>query len=172
MNSRSKSKARVPARSRSAKQSAGLLYFRERGAGAVEVFLVHPGGPFWARKDDVAWSIPKGEFDEAESPLDAAKREFEEETGIAATGEFEPLAPVRQPSGKIVYAWAARGDFDASELRSNTFTIELPKGSGKLREFPEIDRGEWFPLERARVKLLKGQLPILEELASRLSKLP
>lgn len=131
------------------------------------MFLVHPGGPFWAKKDDGAWSIPKGEFLEDEEPLAAAKREFEEETGLSAAamdGKFEPLQPVRQPSGKMVYAWAVRGDADASAIRSNTFSIELPKGSGKLREFPEVDRAAWFYLAEARRKILKGHAPLLDQL--------
>jgi predicted NUDIX family NTP pyrophosphohydrolase len=143
-----------------------LLLFRETNRGA-EVFLVHPGGPFWAKKDDGVWSIPKGEFLEDEEPLAAAKREFEEEAGLpaaAADGKFEPLEPVRQPSGKTVYAWAVRGDVDASAIRSNTFSIEMPKGSGKLREFPEVDRAAWFSLVEAKQKILQGQAPLLDQL--------
>src|SRR5215218_9631405 len=120
--------------------SAGLLMYRRRPDG-VEVFLVHPGGPFWAKKDAGAWSIPKGEFDSAsENPLDAAWREFEEETGVVPTGEFLELGSVRQRSGKIVSAWAFEGDCDASAIRSNTFTIDWPPRSGKQQSFPEVDR--------------------------------
>jgi predicted NUDIX family NTP pyrophosphohydrolase len=144
-----------------------LLLFRER-RGAIEVFLVHPGGPFWAKRDDGAWSIPKGEFTDDEDPLDAAKREFEEETGLGVEGDFRPLAAARQPSGKMVYAWAVRGDVDPSAVRSNTFSIELPKGSGKIREFPEVDRAEWFSMDTARRKILKGQLGFLDQLERKL----
>jgi predicted NUDIX family NTP pyrophosphohydrolase len=145
------------------KKSAGLLLYRER-QGSVEVFLAHPGGPFWAKKDDGAWTIPKGEFGSDEDSLDAAKREFREETGLNVNGEFQALEPVRQPSGKIVYAWAVRADADPSEVRSNTFSLEWPKGSGKIREFPEIDRADWFPIAVARQKLLKGQVAFLDRL--------
>jgi predicted NUDIX family NTP pyrophosphohydrolase len=146
------------------RKSAGLLLFRNPGPD-LQVFLVHPGGPFWARKDEGAWSIPKGEFAEDEDPLDAAKREFKEETGFEAAGEFRPLEPLRQPSGKTVHAWAVQGEVDASAIRSNTFSIELPKGSGTMREFPEVDRAAWFSLPEARRKLLKGQVPFLDQLA-------
>ena len=122
------------------KKSAGLLLFRKRLTVGLEVFLVHPGGPFWAKKDDGSWSIPKGEFAEDEDPLEAAKREFQEETSLRVAGPFYPLEPARQPGGKIVYVWAARADLDASAIRSNTFTIEWPRNSGKMREFPEVDR--------------------------------
>jgi predicted NUDIX family NTP pyrophosphohydrolase len=151
-----------PAKGGKFKKSAGLLLFRER-RGEVEVLLVHPGGPFWAKKDDGAWSIPKGEFGNDEDPLAAAKREFQEETGFAAAGEFVSLDPVRQPSGKVVYAWAVRGDIDVTAIRSNTFSIELPKGSGKMREFPEVDRAGWFSLQEARRKILKGQVAFLDQ---------
>ena len=144
------------------KQSAGILLYRN-ARSAAQVFLVHPGGPFWATKDEGAWSIPKGEFAPGEDALDAAKREFQEETGAAITGEFAALKPVKQPSGKIVYAWAVEGDIDASAIRSNTFSIEIPRGSGKLRTFPEVDRAGWFNLDEARIKILKGQLGLLEE---------
>jgi predicted NUDIX family NTP pyrophosphohydrolase len=125
---------------------------------------VHPGGPFWKNKDEGAWSIPKGEIHEDEDPLGAAKREFQEETGLTITGHFQALEPVRQAGGKIVFAWAVENDFDSTTVRSNTFSIEWPKGSKKLREFPEIDRGEWFPLELARNKILKSQSPLLQQL--------
>jgi predicted NUDIX family NTP pyrophosphohydrolase len=142
---------------------------------ALEVFLVHPGGPFWAKKDLGAWSIPKGEYSEGEDALAAARREFEEETGMAAAGEPIPLKDIRQPGGKIVKAWALEGDLDASSVRSNMFSMEWPPKSGRTQEFPEIDRGEWFPIEAARTKLLKGQAGFLVELASKLgydSKVP
>lgn len=146
------------------KKSAGLVLYRERSAGQ-EVLLVHPGGPFWAKKDEGAWSIPKGEFVEGEDPLAAARREFEEETGVSPPpGEALALEPVRQPSGKIVHAWAMRGDFDPRLLVSNTFSIEWPPRSGREAEFPEVDRADWFGWEIALTKIQKGQRPILEEL--------
>src|SRR5262245_21676007 len=146
------------------KKSAGLLVFRSVASGALEVFLVHPGGPFWARKDDGSWSIPKGEFGDDEDPLTAAKREFHEETGLQIAGEFHPLAPVRQPGGKLVHAWAVEADVDPGAVRSNVFSIEWPRQSGEHKEFPEIDRAEWFPIAVARRKLLKGQLPLIDQL--------
>ena len=151
------------------KISAGLLLYRKTGE-ALEVFLVHPGGPFWVRKDDGAWSIPKGEFDEGEEPLDAAQREFQEETGMAAEGEFHPLKPLRQSGGKMVYAWAVQFDLDAAAVKSNTFSMEWPPRSGKTQEFPEIDRAGWFRIDEAKRKILKSQLDLLEQvqfLASR-----
>lgn len=144
------------------KTSAGLLLYRLR-QGALEVFLVHPGGPFWATKDDGAWSIPKGEFDAAEEPLAAAQREFTEETGFVATGDFAPLTPLKQQSGKIVQAWAVRMDCDPGAIRSNTFSF-------KGREYPEIDRAGWFTLTEARRKILAGQTAFLDELANRSSR--
>jgi len=140
--------------------------FRWRG-DSLEVFLVHPGGPFWAKKDLGAWSIPKGEYSEGEDALTAAYREFEEETGFAAAGELIPLTDVKQPGGKIVTVWGVEGDCDASIVRSNLFSMEWPPKSGRTQEFPEIDRGEWFPIEAARAKVLKGQLGFLDELASK-----
>lgn len=151
------------------KQSAGLLLYRD-SRGAIEVLLVHPGGPFWARKDAGAWSIPKGEFDADEEPLAAARREFEEETGQVVTGEFIALQPVRQRSGKIVHAWAVRADFDPARLRSNTFTMEWPPKSGQSREFPEVDRAAWFPLGEARAKIQPGQRPLLDQLEAMLQR--
>ncbi len=145
------------------KRSAGLLLYRE-SRGAPEVLLVHPGGPFWARKDDGAWSIPKGEFEDDEEPLAAARRECAEETGTAVEGDFIELRPVRLPSGKIVHAWAVRADFDPAQLRSNTFSLEWPPKSGQLREFPEVDRAAWFTLEQARAKIQPGQRPLLDQL--------
>ncbi len=151
------------------KQSAGILLYRI-ASGRIDVFLVHPGGPFWAKKDDGAWSIPKGEFADGEEPLEAAKREFQEETGSSVEGTFIPLNPVKQPSGKTVYAWAVEGDIDAETVHSNTFSMEWPKGSAKTKSFPEIDRADWFDLDTAKVKILKGQLGLLEQLASNLSQ--
>jgi predicted NUDIX family NTP pyrophosphohydrolase len=151
------------------KRSAGLLFYRTKGA-ATEVFLVHPGGPFWKNKDAGAWSIPKGEFEDDEEPLEAAKREFREETGRPASGEFAPLQPVRQPGGKVVYAWAQESDFDAGAVKSNLFSMEWPRGSGRMAEFPEIDRASWFPIETAKRKILKGQVPLLDQLLGGLSE--
>jgi predicted NUDIX family NTP pyrophosphohydrolase len=149
------------------KRSAGILLFRE-ASGVLEVFLVHPGGPFWAKKDDGAWSIPKGELEDDEDPLAAARREFEEETGFGVSGEATALQPVQQRGGKVVHAWAVRGDLDASRVRSNTFSIEWPPNSGRQREFPEIDRAAWFPIETARRKILAGQAAFLSELEGKL----
>jgi len=145
------------------KRSAGVLLYRIR-AGSPEVLLVHPGGPLWARKDLGAWSIPKGEYGAGEEPLEAARRELEEETGIRANGPFLPLGEVRQAGGKEVLAWAVEGEADAAAIRSNTFTMEWPPRSGRRAEFPEVDRAGWFPLDVARRKILKGQLPFLEEI--------
>lgn len=147
-----------------AKQSAGLLMFRVQ-RGQLEVFLVHPGGPFWAKKDRTAWSIPKGEFSPDEDPLDAAQREFEEETGCRADGPFTPLAPITQRSGKRVQAWAVEGDCDPAQLRSNVFSLEWPPKSGKQQEFPEVDRAEWFSVPTALEKILPGQRDFVIELA-------
>jgi predicted NUDIX family NTP pyrophosphohydrolase len=147
-----------------ARVSAGILVYR-RAAGGLEVLLVHPGGPFWARKDVGAWSIPKGEIDPAEDPLDAARRELAEETGWTIEGVFTPLTPVRQPGGKVVQAWAVEGQFDPAALRSNSFSLEWPRGSGRMREFPEVDRAAWFSIDDARRTILAGQRPLLDELA-------
>lgn len=144
------------------KQSAGLLIYHFSNSN-LELFLVHPGGPFWSKKDLGAWSIPKGEFSE-EEPLSVAKREFEEETGFKIEGDFIPLTPVKQPSGKIVYAWAIEFECDPSSIKSNTFTIEWPPKSGKYEEFPEIDRAQWFTINEAKGKILKGQIGLIEEL--------
>ena len=152
------------------KKSAGILMYR-RGQQGLEVLLVHPGGPFWARKDAGAWSIPKGEFED-EEPLDAAKREFTEETGFVAVGKFVELDPVKQPSGKVVYGFAVEGDCDPSAIRSNTFTMEWPEGSGRMRDFPEVDRAAWFTVSEASDKLLKGQRPILSQLLHLLGEEP
>ena len=145
------------------KTSAGLLLYRD-AAGRLEVLLVHPGGPFWAKKDAGAWSIPKGEIGEGEDPLAAAKREFEEETGTRPTGEAIALTPRRQAGGKLVHAWAVRGDLDPAALKSTTFTLEWPPRSGRRQEFPEVDRAAWFTLDEARDKILKSQAPFLDDL--------
>src|SRR5213083_2353579 len=147
------------------KTSAGLLMFRLRN-GEPEVLLVHPGGPFWAKKDEGAWSIPKGEFAAGEEPLAAAQREFEEETGGRAQGPFIPLTPITQRSGKVVHAWAVEGDCDPANLHSNLFSMEWPPKSGRLAEFPEVDRAGWFTLDEARAKILESQVPFLDELPS------
>jgi len=149
--------------SRMPKKSAALLPFRDNG-DTVEVFLVHPGGPYWAGKDNGAWSLAKGECEDSEEPLAAARREFTEETGFIATGEFLPLGSVRQKSGKVVTAWAFRGDFDAAQLRSNAFSMEWPPRSGKMQSFPEIDRGAWLSIHDANAKLIEGQRPFLSRL--------
>ncbi len=141
--------------------SAGILMHRIR-SGAREVFLVHPGGPYWKNKDDGAWSIPKGRYDESEEPLAAAKREFEEETGIAVDGTFATLGQFKQPSGKLITAFALEGDCDATSIRSNDFPMEWPPRSGRMQAFPEVDRAAWFSLAEARVKMAKGQRPILD----------
>lgn len=146
------------------KLSAGLLLYRVR-VGVVEVLIAHPGGPFWARKDDGAWSIPKGEYDEGDDPWVAAQREFAEELGSPVPdGARLDLGPAKQPSGKVVTAFAVRGDLDITDARSNTFEMEWPRGSGRLREFPEVDRVGWFPVAPARDKLLKGQRVFLDRL--------
>ena len=149
------------------KHAAGILMYRRRDS-RLEVFLVHPGGPYWAKKDVGAWSIPKGEFDQDEDPLDAAKREFQEETGFVAAGNFIELTPVKQPGGKFVYAWAVEGDCEAQSIKSNTFSLEWPPRSGRREEFPEVDRAQWFTLELAKEKILKGQLGLLEDLQEKI----
>jgi predicted NUDIX family NTP pyrophosphohydrolase len=150
------------------KKSAGVLLYREV-AGQLEVLLVHPGGPFWAKKDDGAWSIPKGEFDDSEDPLAAARREFAEEIGVAVPdGALIPLGSQRQGSGKIVHAWALQGDFDPAQLRSNMFSMEWPPKSDQQQEFPEVDRAAWFPVAEAARKIVKGQAPFLDMLQTRL----
>lgn len=145
------------------KLSAGLLMYRLR-AGNLEVFLVHMGGPYWAKKDLRAWSIPKGEYESGEDRFEAAKREFFEETGFAAIGEFIRLKDLQQASGKVISAWAFEGDCDAKTIRSNTFSMEWPPRSGQFQEFPEVDRAEWFSPDLAKEKILKGQRPFIEEL--------
>src|SRR6185436_4029703 len=146
------------------KTSAGLLLFRWR-ARQLEVLLVHPGGPLWVRKDDGAWSIPKGLVGDGEEALAAARREVEEETGARAEGDFIHLTPIRQSADKTVKAWAVENDFDPATLVSNTFEMEWPPRSGRRQTFPEVDRAGWFTIEEARRKILRGQLPLLDELA-------
>ena len=146
-----------------AKQAAGILLFR-RGPSGLQVLLAHPGGPLWARKDYGAWTIPKGQFTEGEAPLDAARREFEEEMGSAPTGEFQSLGTLKQPSGKVIHAWAAESDFDTTTVKSNLFSMEWPPRSGKMSQFPEVDRAAWFSIEEARHKILKGQQPFIDRL--------
>lgn len=153
------------------KKSAGLLLYRFVHNRA-EVFLVHPGGPFWAKKDAESWSIPKGEFTDDEDPLTAAKREFLEETSIPAEGTFWPLAPVRQKSGKQVYAWALEQDLDPEGIQSNTFEMEWPPKSGRRQTFPEVDRAAWYTLPQAREKINTGQIPLLDELEKQLKQQP
>ncbi|MBA4409733.1 MAG: NUDIX hydrolase [Odoribacter sp.] len=150
------------------KKSAGIILYRLTNK-ILEVLIVHPGGPFWAKKDLGAWSIPKGEFDDDENPLDAAIREFEEEMGEQVSGDFITMTPVKQNSGKIVYAFALEHDFDTSKIRSNTFTIEWPPKSGKQQEFPEIDKGEWFDFVISKQKLNETQAAIVDELAKKLN---
>lgn len=150
------------------KQSAGILLYRFRNS-KLEVLLVHPGGPFWARKDIGVWSIPKGEFTVEEKPLEAAKREFLEETGSEVSGDFIPLTPFKQKGGKVVYAFALEGDLDVNQLRSNTFKMEWPPQSGKVEEFPEIDRAEWFDFLKSKEKLNEAQGSIIDELTQILS---
>lgn len=146
------------------KLSAGLLLYRADD-GRIEVLLAHPGGPFWASKDDGAWSIPKGEYKAGEDPWFVAQREFNEEIGLAApVGPRIDLGTLKQPGGKIVTAFAVRGDLDITDARSNTFELEWPKGSGRVRSFPEVDRVEWFSMTQARLKVLKGQAPFLDRL--------
>jgi predicted NUDIX family NTP pyrophosphohydrolase len=149
------------------KMSAGLLMFRRRKAD-VEFFLVHPGGPFWKKKNLGAWSIPKGEYTEEEEPLEAAKREFEEETGMVPRGDFIALDEIKQPSGKSVTAWAFEGDCSPREIRSNTFSMEWPPKSGTMQEFPEVDMAGWFSLPAARKRILKGQLGFLDRCMARI----
>jgi predicted NUDIX family NTP pyrophosphohydrolase len=148
------------------KRSAGLLVYRRIDDG-IEVLLVHPGGPFWAKKDDGAWSLPKGEYEPEEDPLAVALREFEEETGQPPLdhSEVEWLGELRQPSGKVVSAWAVEGDLDPSEITSNTFEMEWPPRSGRTQEFPEVDRAGWFDLDGARRKILRGQVGFLDRLS-------
>lgn len=154
------------------KQSAGILLYRRRadhqtaapGSNLLEVFLVHPGGPFWKNKEAGVWTIPKGEFTSDEPALDAAVREFREETGTTLKGPFQALSPIRQKGGKRVFAWASPGDLDPTKLVSNTFELEWPRGSGKQAAFPEVDKGGWFSLPDARAMINPAQVGFLEEL--------
>ena len=150
------------------KRSAGLLVYRSVD-GEPHVLLVHPGGPYWAKKDDGSWSLPKGEYEPSEDPLEVAIREFREEVGVDPPGAKEPmfLGEVRQPGGKIVSAWALLGDLDVAVVRSNSFSMEWPPHSGRTAEFPEVDRAGWFDLETARRKLLRGQLALLDRFSER-----
>jgi predicted NUDIX family NTP pyrophosphohydrolase len=150
-----------------AKRSAGLVMYRWR-EGKLEVFLVHPGGPYWAKKDKGAWSVPKGEYAEEEDPLEAAKREFQEETGFAAQGPFSELGTIKQVSGKIVIAWAFEGDCDPAMLTSNLCQVEWPPRSGRMIEIPEVDRGCWFSISAAREHIVKSQEPLLDRLCAAL----
>src|SRR6185503_16144585 len=151
---------------KSGKRSAGLLLYRKR-TGTLEVFLVHPGGPFWAKKDAGAWSIPKGEIGPGEVPLEVARRELREETGASIDGEYVALRPVVQRGGKTVHAWSIEGDLDVARVESNTFSMEWPPRSGRIQEFPEVDRAEWFSVAAAREKILDAQRAFLDELAQR-----
>lgn len=146
-------------------KSAGLLVYRIAAGGVLEVLIAHPGGPFWARKGDGSWTVPKGEYDEGEDPQGAAFREFAEETGLELPHrDVVFLGELRQPSGKRVVAWALEADLDVTRASSNTFQLEWPRGSGKVREFPEVDRLEWVTVGLARTRLLKGQVPFLDRL--------
>lgn len=144
-------------------KSAGLLLYRKQN-NKMEILLVHPGGPFWAKKDEGAWSIPKGEMVPGEDPLDAAIREVEEETGIKVAGDFIELTPVKQKSGKWVYAWALQKDIDAAIIKSNHFELEWPPKSGIKKSFPEIDKAAWFEPEEAKMKIINGQIALITEL--------
>ena len=148
------------------KRSAALLVYKRAETG-IDVFLVHPGGPFWTKKDLGAWSIPKGEFDEDEDGLTAAKREFFEEVGQRIDGTFIALTPVKQRGGKVVHTWAVEGEVDAAAVKSNEFEMEWPPRSGRTARFPEVDRGQWFPMAEALRRILTAQAPILEELRAK-----
>ena len=149
------------------KKSAGILLYRIKNK-ILEVLLVHPGGPFWLKKDEGAWTIPKGELNDNEEPFDAAIREMKEETAIILKGDFIELTPVKQKGGKLVYAWAKEQDVDLSDIKSNEFEIEWPPKSGKTRSFPEIDKADWFDINTAKEKMNAGQLPLIEELIIKL----
>jgi predicted NUDIX family NTP pyrophosphohydrolase len=162
------------------RQSAGILLYRLTPSPAAEgpakagpaptpeFFLVHPGGPFWKNKDAGTWTIPKGEFTNEEPALDAAIREFREETGVQLKGYFQPLSPIRQKGGKRVYAWAIAGDLDPEKLVSNSFELEWPRGSGRMKPFPEVDKGAWYTLEAARTIINPAQIAFLDELSDQL----
>jgi predicted NUDIX family NTP pyrophosphohydrolase len=159
----------MPVRASSKIQSAGLLLFRQRDTN-VQVLLGHPGGPFWSRKDQGAWTIPKGLIGSGESPLSAAQREFAEETGYRPGGEAIPLGSAKQPGGKVVHVWAIEEDWDPVDLQSNTFEMEWPPRSGRRHSFPEIDRASWFSIAEARLKILKGQAVFLDHLSETLGR--
>jgi predicted NUDIX family NTP pyrophosphohydrolase len=148
------------------KKSAGLMLYRQAAEGSgIEILLVHPGGPFWRNKDQGAWTVPKGEFDDDEEPLAAAQREFKEELGAPAPpGDYLTLGSIKQKGGKIVHAWAVKADFDPGKLESNTFTCEWPPYSKRMQEFPEVDRAEWFTPEVAKEKILAAQVPLIDGL--------
>jgi predicted NUDIX family NTP pyrophosphohydrolase len=150
------------------KLSAGILMYR-LGDDMLEVLLVHPGGPYWRKKDLGAWSIPKGEIEEGGDAAATARREFFEETGVSVEGELTPLTPQKQKGGKIVYAWAVEGDLDAANIRSNTFELEWPPKSGRRQSFPEVDKAEWFPIHVATQKINKGQTGLIRELMEKLN---
>jgi len=147
--------------------SYGILLFRHT-AGHLQVLLVHPGGPFWAGRDAGVWSIPKGLPEADEFPLAAARREFREETGFEVDGDFVELGELRQPSGKIVHAWALEGDLDVEQIRSNTFILEWPRNSGRHQDYPEVDTGRWFSIDQARLRITRGQMGFLDRLVERL----
>ncbi len=151
-------------------QHSGRILLYKYIDNQLQVLLVHPGGPFWAKKDPGSWSIPKGLFESDESPLEAAKREFLEETGFEIDGSFQELGEIKQPSGKIIHAWAICKDLDAAKIKSNVFSMEWPKGSGKIKEFPEINKGQWFSIEEAKKKILPGQLGFIDRLLEKLNK--
>jgi predicted NUDIX family NTP pyrophosphohydrolase len=152
--------------------SAGLLLYRRRGSD-LEVLIGHMGGPFWARKDEAAWSVPKGEYETGEEPFAVALREFEEELGSPVPADsFLALGEVRQSGGKVLTVWAAEGDLDAAAAHSNTFPLEWPPRSGRIQEFPEIDRAAWLPVDQARTKLVRGQVPLLDRLLVALAPPP
>jgi predicted NUDIX family NTP pyrophosphohydrolase len=150
-------------------KSAGILLYRLHNK-VLEVLLVHPGGPFWIKKDQGAWTIPKGELNEEENPLNAAIREMEEETGVVVKGNFIELTPVKQKSGKLVYAWALEHDLNPAEIKSNTFEIEWPPKSGKKKIFPEVDKAAWFGINEAKEKINTGQIPLIDDLGQKLRK--
>ena len=152
-----------------AKKTAGLLMFRRKDK-CLQVLLAHPGGPYWTHKDQGAWSMPKGEYEDDEEPLQAAQREFQEETGFAVCAPYVALGTVKQPGGKMLIAWAFEGDCDPTQLVSNMFALEWPPKSSELRSFPEMDKAEWFDLDQARAYIMKGQIPFLDELETRCSR--
>jgi predicted NUDIX family NTP pyrophosphohydrolase len=153
------------------KMSAAVLLYRRTTSGGIEILLAHPGGPFWARKDEGAWSLPKGEYEPGEEPLAAAYREFREEVGSdPPAGAPLYLGEVKQPGGKKVVAWALEGDLDVTSASSNTFSMEWPKGSGRVATFPEVDRVEWFATDAAHAKILEGQAPFIDRLLDTLGE--